>query len=386
MKTVVVDTNQIVERDWRLSRPWWSILLRLSASEQLRLVIPDLVVLEAVGRFRAKLGEIRRTLEALGLPFDLDTEASKYEAGLRRTLQDARAETPCHPPVTVAGLVEMAVSREPPFDSNGNGFRDAVIWAYVAEFALSAEGPVVLLTSDSAFLRGSGGKRELAPDLVRSLDVSSSVPTWFRDIGSFLNSLGLDRHPTAEEAVLRIVAAEQGQFTHNVETAVEQAPVLVYGSESLVVRHVRVQGQPLLTRTSVVEHPGYNREYVVRFEILATLEVHAEQELGTHSAIHSPVILPRVSIEVEAFFNEADDQLGDLSVELVDIDGNFLSGAIASQVRDWALRPSQVPLFEEPEVSMTQELGAYRDSELRTQIEEAAADWEQTPVRGSEST
>lgn len=84
--------------------------------------------------------------------------------------------------------------------------------------------------------------------------------------------------------------------------------------------------------------------------------------------------------------NEADDQLGDLSVELVDIDGNFLSDTIASHVRDWALRPSQAPWFEEPGVSMTQELWAYRDSELRAQIEEATDDWEQTPDGDSEST
>ena len=375
--TVVVDTNQIVKRDWRIGRPWWSILLQLAASGQLRLVVPDLVVLEAVGRFRAELGKAEGTLKKLGIPIDLAAQVSGYEAGLRQTLRDASAEMPCDPPVTVSDLVGMAIGRELPFDQNGNGFRDAVVWAYVAEFAQALEGPVVFLTGDSGFLKGSGEQAQLAPALVDRLGPGSSVPSWFRDIGSFLNSLGLDRHPEVEAEVLRIINADLGQFTTNLEIAVEQAPVMVYGSESLTVLDVppaRVHGQPRLTRTSVVEHLGNEGVYLVRFGFQASLSVFAEQELGTHSAIHSDVILPPISIEVEAFYNEVDEQLSDLTAELVEIDGVFLSDAIARQGNEWAHRSAQVPLFEEPEVSMTQELWAYRNAELHAQVEDAADD------------
>ena len=128
--TVVVDTNQIVKRDWRIGRPWWSILLQLAASGQLRLVVPDLVVLEAVGRFRAELGKAEGTLKKLGIPIDLAAQVSGYEAGLRQTLRDASAEMPCDPPVTVSDLVGMAIGRELPFDQNGNGFRAAFFYSY----------------------------------------------------------------------------------------------------------------------------------------------------------------------------------------------------------------------------------------------------------------
>ncbi|MBL8776750.1 MAG: DUF4935 domain-containing protein [Acidimicrobiales bacterium] len=150
MWTVVLDTTAIVG-DYRLRSPAAAALLERAAQGQLRIVVPEIVIREAVGRYRRDLDDLarhsakQRTLaHRLGVtiePADIDTDACahSYEKDLRAALHQAGARTPPPSDVPHLDLVDRAIARQAPFRENGTGYRDALIWDTVRTEAATAD-------------------------------------------------------------------------------------------------------------------------------------------------------------------------------------------------------------------------------------------------------
>jgi hypothetical protein len=143
MGTVVIDANAIVKNSWHLDSAPWRLLRYRGRAQLDRIVVPEIVVREVVGRYRAELAavsdraknvvtDLRRL--RLGTPSleiaDIDQVVAGYERGLRETLADARAQV-VDPPVDVLFLTNRAIARRRPFNDKGAGFRDAAIWEHV---------------------------------------------------------------------------------------------------------------------------------------------------------------------------------------------------------------------------------------------------------------
>jgi PIN domain len=159
---VVVDANLIIERDWHLTTGPAEALLSAARRGRVRLVLPEVVVREVVaahaerraaarGKLQAARAALRR-LEGPRGPGD-DAEAADpfirqtFESWFRDRLAQHRVEVP-DVPEAAAALVDRALQRRRPFDSNGRaGFRDALIWETVLEGASSAQ--TTLLASDN---------------------------------------------------------------------------------------------------------------------------------------------------------------------------------------------------------------------------------------------
>lgn len=90
--TVLVDSNAIVERDWFLDRTPWKLLLALSEAQQVRLVVPEVVVREVIGKFRSTVKKAATGLRKLEIEFFPDDETTKYEHFLRQRLAQSKAE------------------------------------------------------------------------------------------------------------------------------------------------------------------------------------------------------------------------------------------------------------------------------------------------------
>jgi hypothetical protein len=178
---VVLDANLIIERDWHLRTGTAEALLAAAQRRRLRLVIPEVVVREAVAahaerrtnaqsRLRSALADLHR----LDGPNAEDASAKSgsfiqrtYESSLRERLRDHGVEVAPVPEISES-LVDRAVRRRRPFDANGKaGFRDALIWQTVLDEASDAQ--VTVFATDNIKDFGNETKDGLHPHLVEDV-------------------------------------------------------------------------------------------------------------------------------------------------------------------------------------------------------------------------
>lgn len=157
---VVLDTNVVGVESPLGSNPV-RVLLDAAARGRLQLVIPELVVLEVVNKWRErvteqweKLTSAQAELARYGVtpevpPLDIDRAATGLDRRLRRTLGEHLVAVPDLPRLPHADLVKRALARQQPFDAKGkDGYRDALLWESVLKVA--ASGPDVTLISRDA--------------------------------------------------------------------------------------------------------------------------------------------------------------------------------------------------------------------------------------------
>ncbi len=200
---------------------------------QICLVVPDLVVREAVGRFRNDLhGRVVGAITAYDKLGDLvaapsppvvdeEAEVDAYESELRSKLADADVDVPSLPDVDLVELTQSAVDRRRPFDEKGAGFRDALLWKIVLTTAQEGLPEALGLVShdNKAFADASKSSAgELHPDLMVELsDVGFSGQ--FRLLNSIVAALdwtGIDDPPATAKAI-DAAQEHQGELARTVE-------------------------------------------------------------------------------------------------------------------------------------------------------------------------
>jgi predicted nucleic acid-binding protein len=107
---VVIDTSVLYE-DMSLERADARLLLDASRAGRIELVVPEVVVLEALGLVRERFEQasvagqkVIRNFGAIGVEVkidvpDVDGVATDYEATLRAKLRDAKVRTPSPPAI-----------------------------------------------------------------------------------------------------------------------------------------------------------------------------------------------------------------------------------------------------------------------------------------------
>jgi hypothetical protein len=217
---IVIDTGTIY-RDPRLSRAHFRIVRRQAQDGNIQLVFPEVVVREAVGKFRHRSEKAYLTMEKaadelgrLGLPSPIPASGDQYRAVQTyerelRALCTARGAQIDPLPATPHGqLVDMAVAKRKPFNAAGAGYRDALIWETVAEQA--ANGPVAFVTTNTEDFADDTDNTRPAPDLVADLvrrGVDARRVTIFTDLRSFI----LEHVP----ATARLVDELADRFAHD---------------------------------------------------------------------------------------------------------------------------------------------------------------------------
>ena len=222
---VVVDANTIVHGAWWLDSAAWTVLLYQSRVGAIRLVVPDLVLREAVGRFRAQVDEkvqaahtAERNLGDIvrdGTPareVDVEEVCGRYEEQLRRTIAAASADVPDIPAMDIPTLVDRAIARSKPFDDKGTGFRDALLWANVLDVLRDETGDVFLVSKDTtAFADGSA----LHPELVAEAEAAAGrAPTLLPSVAAVLDALGHAEPSLTAAALAALPAAEADLGEH----------------------------------------------------------------------------------------------------------------------------------------------------------------------------
>jgi len=97
---------------------------------------------------------------------DPSVEQARFLTELRQRLNESGAITLGYPTTSHKDLVNRATNRTRPFDSQGSGYRDSLIWESVVALAINADSKVILISEDKCF---SNRKGELHSDLVAEL-------------------------------------------------------------------------------------------------------------------------------------------------------------------------------------------------------------------------
>ena len=107
---------------------------------------------------------LRKWERILAMPLGslLDGLNPQEEADRLRTKLEACDSVLAYPDVPHKELVQWAIQRRKPFDQNGSGYRDSLIWKSVVDLAAIVDSQVVLLACDGDF---KGSDDNLAEDL-----------------------------------------------------------------------------------------------------------------------------------------------------------------------------------------------------------------------------
>jgi hypothetical protein len=301
------------------------------------LVVPALVVQESAGRFRAAIEEAlekRRAADVAlsrlgvsdsGFSLDVDEQVERYESTLRAKVLGAQGLIPDLPSVELSNLVAKAIRRMRPFDQQGNGFRDAILWEHALSL-LEDFDPVVLISNDRVAFHIDKEMLSLAPALaaeVAGLGRGGQGVVLFSDLETYLKSTGTADARTYA-AVADIVAAEEVQIGINLEIALGSANIKFrHGQGRIVIEQAH---RPASISLVDVTAPDDDDIAFVSLEGDADLDLYVEWWDGTQPDVGSGT--KTVTYSASATFDTRKKLLGDLSLATlkVDIDRERFSG------------------------------------------------------------
>ena len=203
---VVLDANTIISEGFGQSA-CFQFLLTSSSVVGHTICIPALAVDEVVAEFKRSLehdiqqvgrdiGRVSRRIgRALYSPIadlDLEEEVSQFRAKLESQFRDSKCTILDYPDTSHKELVKRAVERRKPFDQNGSGYRDALIWESVLSLAASTHDAVMLVSSDNDFRDKEGNMHpELAKEVISRVEGEVEI----RLIGSLSEFIDIGVRP-----------------------------------------------------------------------------------------------------------------------------------------------------------------------------------------------
>lgn len=188
-RALYVDT-EVMFQDLELRRAGFSLLRsRLVTDRSVRLLVSDVVLLEATNHYRKFVEkslvayekaarDLKTWLPRADISASYDKsvaiqEAAEYARRVRRTLESFEATIVPMSNVSHRKLVERAIERRKPFDENGRGFNDVMIWLSLVDYLRTKEfDEVILITNNIKDFASSG---LVLDDLARDLHEASVV-------------------------------------------------------------------------------------------------------------------------------------------------------------------------------------------------------------------
>ena len=183
---IVLDTTELFA-DLRLAGPDFHLLAAYLEKHEARLIVPQIVAEETANHFKKALQDRLRSandsirslsrlihdLPKVNLTIEPDKEQERYTVFLKNRLNELRAEITAYSSVSLSAIVERALARKKPFDSDGKiGFRDAIIWETVLHVLAAGSENLILVTRNK---KDFGEHGSLTSDLQNDLE-SRGIP------------------------------------------------------------------------------------------------------------------------------------------------------------------------------------------------------------------
>lgn len=208
--------------DFRLKGNAFRIFLPALGKIGARLLLPKVVLEEVVNGFREQAEQLATRITALsndarrlglapcaGKTPDIDSEVARYRSYL---LKELGAELIDLPSIPHGELLDRALQRRKPFNNQGAGYRDALIWQNVLDLLKSSKEEVCFVTGNRRdFWDDKGLHLDLGADMLAQTIPTQRLRLYERieDLNAELITPNLQR---LDEAFLEIAAGSWGTF------------------------------------------------------------------------------------------------------------------------------------------------------------------------------
>lgn len=159
---IVLDTTSIY-RDYFLQRPATVEFLQGLHKIPAKLLVPEVVIDEMVRRYLRDLGSalqqladawqqisrLRAVTVPQGLSLSVEERADRYREALLSRIAEFGGEVLPYPKIAHKELVARDLAGRKPFDQNGRGYRDALIWESVRSKTWGGHERVVFVSNNS---------------------------------------------------------------------------------------------------------------------------------------------------------------------------------------------------------------------------------------------
>jgi hypothetical protein len=176
---VVLDATVFGGHDRYLESAAGRLLRDESAAGRLRIAVPEVVLIESEANHRRAVQTARERLVAAHEALrqlsasqgrDLRPWRLHYREEFQAMLRQARGELLPIPAVSQLSLLQRAAARRRPFDSRGEGYREALVWESVLALLERTREPVVLVSAAHPAFSQTRARPELADELTAELE------------------------------------------------------------------------------------------------------------------------------------------------------------------------------------------------------------------------
>lgn len=238
MVKLVLDTNQIVEKDWRLRSGAIRLVEKAIELGLVSVVVPEIAVEETRNKFRQRLeanvksaqdkkARIEKLLDAeieVSMP-QIDDECEKYREYLDQRLEELDASRPAYQDIDHKWLVSKAFGPNRPFRDGDRGYRDALVWHAVLNDVASEDHQTYFVSDNKKdFGDEKGG---LHPDLLADLDEAGlqGQVTYMRDLQTFVETVvkpALEKVPSP-----LTIEAFEALFDDHLDAIIDETTVVI---------------------------------------------------------------------------------------------------------------------------------------------------------------
>jgi predicted nucleic acid-binding protein len=193
---ITLDTNIIVQDFW-LDSPNFRVFLDEFNIIPGTLYIPELVIDEAVNKYRERIvdktreqkmlyNEISRLLknETPLYPINIEIVTNKYKEFLFKKLKEIKATILPYPVIEHKKIVERILERKRPFKKNDSGYRDYLIWLTIKNLELWGTEEIVFITNNTTDFGETGYLSEEFKDKLtnnKNFKISISISKFNED-------------------------------------------------------------------------------------------------------------------------------------------------------------------------------------------------------------
>jgi len=228
---VVLDTNAWGKPSPALSNAHVDRLIAAASSAGYVVFVPEVVVLEREAHLReqckASLHRLREAANVLRswsdvhplTDADWDTLVDQHVKKFRQSLEAADVRIYPLPQVPHGKLLERDLVRRKPFDAEGRGYRDALIWETILEMLPGSDNQVVFVTGNSSDFGKSSLDSALQDDVNHHGQFSDQV-TLVESAFEFMRRFVFQHDARAEALIGHDVASRFDGLQFKIEDAI----------------------------------------------------------------------------------------------------------------------------------------------------------------------
>ena len=197
---IIFDTN-IIRRDIRLQDKNNEIIHDYLSKTNSSIILPKIVIQEISSLYKRLLIErnnefikssrnintlLDKKVVDIELSLDIDDEVEKYINYLKSSLKISAENIIDYKSDYLNDIITRACERKKPFDENGKGFRDALIWLSILDFAEIIEDRKVIFISNNHKDFSESKMNLLHPDLIEETRLRNVEILYYISINDFI--------------------------------------------------------------------------------------------------------------------------------------------------------------------------------------------------------